>query len=223
MLEDAGYKVKRRPEGADPATAATMETAGNLRDAAHTVVVLSAAYVASKECQVVRGEVAVLDPIGSRRLVVLIGVGGPAYTNPFENRPRADLDQLDERAARAAVFRVIERGTVIAPPSDATKPVGARFPGTEPPVWNVGSRNPNFTGRTRILEELRKELRRGGAATLLQVLHGLGGVGKTQIAMEYAAPVQVRLRRRVVDPEPGARSGSRSPGRDGRAAGDQGQ
>lgn len=39
-----------------------------------------------------------------------------------------------------------------------------------------------FTGRERLLEELREDLRRDGVA----VLTGLGGVGKTQVAVAYA-------------------------------------
>lgn len=49
-------------------------------------------------------------------------------------------------------------------------------------------RNPFFTGREAILEALHIQLETDRAATLTQssALHGLGGVGKTQIALEYA-------------------------------------
>ncbi len=57
------------------------------------------------------------------------------------------------------------------------------------PYWSVPlPRNSYFTGREEILEELHVQLGVGQAIALIQsaVLHGLGGVGKTQIALEYA-------------------------------------
>jgi tetratricopeptide (TPR) repeat protein len=50
-------------------------------------------------------------------------------------------------------------------------------------------RNPHFTGRQRELDELRRRLTQAGTAVVGQPmlpLYGLGGVGKTEIAIEYA-------------------------------------
>jgi len=56
-----------------------------------------------------------------------------------------------------------------------------------PPIWNVPhQRNINFTGRKELLKELHDALTSGKPAALTQALHGLGGVGKTQTAVEYA-------------------------------------
>ncbi|WP_422752376.1 FxSxx-COOH system tetratricopeptide repeat protein [Micromonospora sp. WMMD708] len=52
-------------------------------------------------------------------------------------------------------------------------------------VWNLRTRDPNFAGRGSELAELRARLSSGGAASV-QAIHGLGGVGKTQLALEYA-------------------------------------
>jgi tetratricopeptide (TPR) repeat protein len=55
-----------------------------------------------------------------------------------------------------------------------------------PPVWNVSHhRNPNFTGREDILSELRLALASGEPAAWKQAAFGMGGVGKTQLALEY--------------------------------------
>ncbi|MGH4018243.1 MAG: FxSxx-COOH system tetratricopeptide repeat protein, partial [Pseudonocardiaceae bacterium] len=62
---------------------------------------------------------------------------------------------------------------------------GPRLPGVLPPVWNVGPRNPRFVGRDGTLVHLRERLRSGGTA-VVQALHGMGGVGKTQVVIEYA-------------------------------------
>ncbi|BCL78998.1 helix-turn-helix domain-containing protein [Ktedonobacteria bacterium brp13] len=57
------------------------------------------------------------------------------------------------------------------------------------PHWSVPlPRNPFFTGREEILEALHAQLGVDQVVALTQssALHGLGGVGKTQIALEYA-------------------------------------
>jgi tetratricopeptide (TPR) repeat protein/transcriptional regulator with XRE-family HTH domain len=57
------------------------------------------------------------------------------------------------------------------------------------PYWSVPlPRNPFFTGREAILHTLHARLGLDQRVTLTQswTLHGLGGVGKTQIALEYA-------------------------------------
>ena len=56
-----------------------------------------------------------------------------------------------------------------------------------PAVWgNVPQRNKNFTGRESLLEELRRRVTGDVTAVLPHALQGLGGVGKTQLAIEYA-------------------------------------
>ncbi|MGH3887256.1 MAG: TIR domain-containing protein, partial [Pseudonocardiaceae bacterium] len=60
-----------------------------------------------------------------------------------------------------------------------------RLPGVLPAIWNIGPRNRRFVGRDATLGRLRKELRSGETAGV-QALHGMGGVGKTQLAIEYA-------------------------------------
>ena len=61
---------------------------------------------------------------------------------------------------------------------------GSPLPGSVPRAWNIPARNPQFTGRDDLLEALRERLT--GDRAMVQALHGMGGVGKTQLAAEYA-------------------------------------
>jgi hypothetical protein len=62
----------------------------------------------------------------------------------------------------------------------------ARFPGRAPAIFNVPPRNPNFTGHGDLLQALRRQLRqaKAGAGSRIGAIYGLGGVGKTQLAIE---------------------------------------
>lgn len=56
-----------------------------------------------------------------------------------------------------------------------------------PLVWgDVPQRNPSFTGREVLLAHLHEDLAQSRqTAVLPQALHGMGGVGKSQVAIEY--------------------------------------
>src|SRR3712207_5596020 len=55
-----------------------------------------------------------------------------------------------------------------------------------PQARRVPARNPHFTGRDDMLIELRQRLGAEEPTLVVQALYGLGGVGKTQLALEYA-------------------------------------
>jgi tetratricopeptide (TPR) repeat protein len=65
---------------------------------------------------------------------------------------------------------------------------GATYrPGPLPKVWGqVPQQNMNFTGREELLVQLRAGITTEVTAVVPHALHGLGGVGKTQVAIEYA-------------------------------------
>jgi hypothetical protein len=55
-----------------------------------------------------------------------------------------------------------------------------------PSVANLPVRNPRFTGRVALLDQLHHSLQPEREIVLVQTLYGMGGVGKTQLAIEYA-------------------------------------
>ncbi|WP_433789141.1 FxSxx-COOH system tetratricopeptide repeat protein [Actinoplanes sp. CA-252034] len=92
--------------------------------------------------------------------------------------------------AMERVLRLVGRSAADVDP----QAIGVRFPGRPPVVFNPLVRNARFTGREGDLRELRARLRggrpvvvSGTAPPKLQVaLQGMGGIGKTQVALEYA-------------------------------------
>ncbi|MGW1391033.1 FxSxx-COOH system tetratricopeptide repeat protein [Streptomyces nigra] len=112
---------------------------------------------------------------------------------------RKDLHGLDETAAQIALHEAVNSGSrPTAPPLfPGTVPVTApmsmagqsrpRLPGSagQPEVWSVRRRNPDFAGRETEMAHLRECFVKG-SKSVPQVVHGMGGVGKSQLALEYA-------------------------------------
>jgi hypothetical protein len=53
-------------------------------------------------------------------------------------------------------------------------------------AWSVPGQNRAFAGREELLTIIRNDLLSGDRRRTVQVLHGVGGVGKTELAIEYA-------------------------------------
>ena len=101
------------------------------------------------------------------------------------NKGEADCDSLrhQETDAGRDAYTGARDVTVIHHHAPEARPIPA--PGLTRRIWgSVPARNLGFTGRTKLLEEVRKQLL-GGERAVVHALHGMGGVGKTQLAIEY--------------------------------------
>ena len=106
----------------------------------------------------------------------------------FSSKIYIDLTGKSEEEARNALLQGIREVGVdrAAPrPFPSAAPAG-RFPGEVPAIWNVRSRNPRFTGRDAMLAQVHSAFTSGRRAARIQAIAGLGGCGKTNLALEYA-------------------------------------
>ncbi|HVS41319.1 MAG TPA: FxSxx-COOH system tetratricopeptide repeat protein [Candidatus Dormibacteraeota bacterium] len=128
------------------------------------------------------------DPTGTDRVLVTVRVRECPPPGLLSRYPYIDLVGLDETTARSTLLEGVAAGRQkpsTRPPFPSGRPQGAppTFPG---PVFRVPPRNPIFTGREQLLTNLEAALASGIHTALVQAITGLGGAGKTQVAIEYA-------------------------------------
>jgi hypothetical protein len=158
--------------------------------AARTIAVLSPAYFGSAFAESEWRAAFVNDPSGERGLLVPVRVEACHPPGLLTSRVYIDLVDTDEPSARQRLLEGVT--TKGARPTSAPFPAAAkaavRFPGRGPAVTNLPARNRNFSGRGELLEQLHASLQVESAAAVVPTgaVHGLGGVGKTQLALEYA-------------------------------------
>jgi tetratricopeptide (TPR) repeat protein len=111
------------------------------------------------------------------------------YSSPVDDRSGRVTAQGDG----VGTVDVPGRSSTLAEPTEREAPAvsqaQAERRGSRPSVFGgVPHRNPYFTGRTALLERLHGQLAAGTSrlALLPHAVHGLGGVGKTHLAIEYA-------------------------------------
>ncbi|HWM90512.1 MAG TPA: FxSxx-COOH system tetratricopeptide repeat protein [Thermoanaerobaculia bacterium] len=94
--------------------------------------------------------------------------------------------QADTDLGPVGAMRPVEKRTaqpLTFPPASADTPSSP----SRPAMIGVPHRNPFFAGREPLLSQLHRQLQKQGISALAQAaIHGLGGIGKTQTATEYA-------------------------------------
>jgi len=169
-------------------------------ESAHTIAVLSPTFLKSKFCAPEWAAAFVQDPTGRSRKLLPVRARECEPPGLLTALDYLDLVGKEEAAAKHELVSRIKNALKIAKgerakpdiqPSFPGHEVAAersqpRFPGALPPIWKVPyNRNLNFTGRKAQLTLLREQLTSGVPAALTQAISGLGGVGKTQLALEY--------------------------------------
>ncbi|MFF2127743.1 FxSxx-COOH system tetratricopeptide repeat protein [Streptomyces olivochromogenes] len=181
QLQDAGYEVWLDVWSLTPGADWRAEASAAVRTSQQVLVLVSSSYAHSANAAT---ELAAALAGRARVIPVLLDDGPfPAGLDDLRDLPYLRLAGRDDTAAREALLRAVapER-----PPTGgrlrrfgATSP---RLPGSRPRVWRVPPRSDRFVGRVELLKELRGALTENSRAVLV----GVGGAGKTQLAIEYA-------------------------------------
>ncbi|GIH08692.1 hypothetical protein Rhe02_67590 [Rhizocola hellebori] len=163
----------------------TEEFARGLGTASRALMLLSHEYMRT-ERGTAMWELAVhRDPGESGPFLIPVRLDNVRLPAQFPERGIVELgDASTENRARDMLLTALDLSSSM--PGDAQIIEGApRFPKTPVPISNLPQRNAIFTGRSAALELLREELS-GNLTVVVQALAGMGGVGKTQVALEYA-------------------------------------
>ncbi|MDX8033506.1 FxSxx-COOH system tetratricopeptide repeat protein [Lentzea sp. BCCO 10_0856] len=160
-----------------------------VQDSERTIAVLSSAYLSSVYGTVEWQAAWRDDPAGDNRKLLVLRVEDCGRPGLLGSIVSEDLFGIGEGDARARLLRAVQgvRAGRLKPAAQPSFPgrSAPSFPGALPSVWNAPQRNPNFTGRVESLDLLRKAIR-SNTTVAVHSLRGMGGVGKTQLAIEYA-------------------------------------
>ncbi len=186
------------------------EIDSHLNTAGIILLLISSSFIASKYCYSIEMKRAlerhearearvipiILRPVYWKnmpfgKLQVLPTEGKPVDSSQWHNHDEAFADIVE------GIHKVIEElapaqadNREAAKASTTAHAIQTTIPKPSQPTWNIPfERNPYFTGREDILTNLHNALNKDKTAALTQspqAISGLGGIGKTQTAIEYA-------------------------------------
>jgi hypothetical protein len=188
VLEESGYKITLAAWHFRPGDNFIEEMHRSLQKAQQILAVLTLDYLNASYTQDEWSAAFVKNTKGTKKSkknrIVPVRVKKCEPVGLFSNIIPIDLVGLAEDKARDTLLAGLR--PTGKPPVKPTFP-GLTFPGTLPLVWNIPhNRNLKFTGRENFLADLHKTLTSGKPPALAQAIVGQAGVGKTQIALEYA-------------------------------------
>lgn len=191
ILEEDGHRVLVQAWDFVPGSNWTQSMQEGVTRATRTIAVLSDKYLTSMFGTAEWQEAWRQDPDGAERKLLPVRVEDCERPGFLGSVVGVDLFGREEARAKAklrgAVAHAIEgRAKPRTPPGFPGRAIrkAAKFPGSLPTVWWVAARNVNFTGRDDELARIERDLSKG--TLTVHSLHGLGGVGKSQLAIEYA-------------------------------------
>ena len=170
--------------------APSQELESRLETSTQTMLLLSPAFIGSERGRSVWDVIVPTQSAGTIQHTTVVRILNAQLSPFFSQLTPLDLTGLGEEHGADSILRALGRPGHVPEQASEYGRLTAQFPGaarTAPTVWNVDRRNAVFTGRGQVLEKLRDQLLGATQRVVIpQALHGLGGVGKTQVALEYA-------------------------------------
>jgi tetratricopeptide (TPR) repeat protein len=193
-LEHAGYSVVIQAWDFAPGSNFVLEMQNAVRVATRTITVLSPAFLQSPYCAAEWAAAFRVDPTGEQRKLVPVRIRECDPEGLLGAIVYVDVVGLSETASRAALLAGVADSRPKPPAVVFPGAVGGRGgeqvrrPEAGAAIFNVPVTTRTFVGRHEQLRRLAAGLSGDGvvAITQVQAIHGMGGVGKTQLAARYA-------------------------------------
>jgi tetratricopeptide (TPR) repeat protein len=199
QFEHAGYSVLLQPWQFESGPDFIQHMLDATSETRQMIAVLSPDYLDELETHTTWTQVFRQDPTGTEGTLTLL----PVKVRACQDRLKGALSLLsyidlvgrDEDEARDVLLAGVQilrskSSALLDHPGYREHVVLEQpaFPVSFPRIWNVPPRNRFFTDREEILAQLHTAFKSKtmGVHILSQAISGLGGIGKTQLAIEYA-------------------------------------
>jgi len=183
-LKKAGYTTIIQACDYKPGETFTGNMHKGLQNSERLIAVLSDDYFKSAMCNK-EWESAFYNYRDIDRAIIPVRISNIDPTGLFRTIKYIDLYSAKENEWEKVLIAGIEGTPII---NDIIRP-GKKWEGKEGdlPLNNLPhSKNPYFTGRAEKLDLIYTNFKNGDAISLVQAISGLGGVGKSSLALEYA-------------------------------------